>query len=437
MRTIVTQTLITKLKKQAKQMAKHVPGLSHAKALDHLAKEQGYPSYTVLLQHLERSVELNATPLPNLFHDQKQRIADLVSLSTFQEQLALAEEGGLRVCYAPFDFVNRSAKVVLVGLTPGAQQAVNALRSVKEVMASGLSDDEVLQQAKRQGSFSGPMRNNLVAMLDAIGLNRKLGLATTASLFGDNVNLVHFTSVLKYPVFLNGENYSGSPDLLTTPFLKRWVDDYFLPEVAALKQAWFIPLGKDALKALDYLAQRNILPNEHILRGMPHPSGANAERIAYFLGRKSRSELSSKTNADTIDAAKRHLIDQVLGGHTPAASQSPPTETLMPVPALATPAGQTTTDPQRNDNDTHLGMHAVGKFECFLPYRNRTGKYTLYSRIKMQQTGAPIHHKENLVLVDTLDEAIRLVRSGEYHIRLRGEQTGDQNVFHPSKIVFS
>ena len=44
-----------------------------------------------------------------------------------------------------------------------------------------------------------------------------------------------------------------------------------------------------------------------------HPSGANAERIAYFLGRKSRDQLSVKTNPDKIDAARTALLRQIAG----------------------------------------------------------------------------------------------------------------------------
>lgn len=43
-----------------------------------------------------------------------------------------------------------------------------------------------------------------------------------------------------------------------------------------------------------------------------HPSGANAERIAYFLGRKSRSALSAKTNPDKLDRAREEMIRKVL-----------------------------------------------------------------------------------------------------------------------------
>jgi len=48
-----------------------------------------------------------------------------------------------------------------------------------------------------------------------------------------------------------------------------------------------------------------------ILAGMPHPSGANGERISYFLGRKDRDKLSSKTNPDKIDHAKEALLEKI------------------------------------------------------------------------------------------------------------------------------
>lgn len=44
---------------------------------------------------------------------------------------------------------------------------------------------------------------------------------------------------------------------------------------------------------------------------MPHPSGANAERIAYFLGQKNRETQSAKTNADSLDKAKLKLIKKM------------------------------------------------------------------------------------------------------------------------------
>ncbi|RYG86177.1 MAG: hypothetical protein EON59_10585, partial [Alphaproteobacteria bacterium] len=40
--------------------------------------------------------------------------------------LTIGDHGALSVTYAPFDFINRLAELVLVGLTPGRTQAANA-----------------------------------------------------------------------------------------------------------------------------------------------------------------------------------------------------------------------------------------------------------------------------------------------------------------------
>mgnify|MGYP003583822180 CR=1 FL=1 len=50
---------------------------------------------------------------------------------------------------------------------------------------------------------------------------------------------------------------------------------------------------------------------DSILDGLPHPSGPNGERIAYFLGRKARHELSAKTLPQKIDDARSRLLNRV------------------------------------------------------------------------------------------------------------------------------
>jgi hypothetical protein len=72
-----------------------------------------------------------------------------------------------------------------------------------------------------------------------------------------------------------------------------------------------VPLGPKAEEGLKLLATANLLPQERVLSGLPHPSGANAERIAYFLGRKPREQLSPKTSADGIDRARDRLTSQI------------------------------------------------------------------------------------------------------------------------------
>ena len=226
--------------------------------------------------------------------------------------LIIGDHGALSVTWAPFDFINRSAELVLVGLTPGRTQAANAIEALQQALAAGKTQDEALEIAKSTASFSGSMRSSLVAMLDAVGVPARFGRATAQDFFAPGSGLVHFTSALRYPVYLgNGDNYSGAPDPLGNPVLRAMIESHLAEEAANLPNAVWVPLGKGAAASLQHLVARGALDGRRVLSGLPHPSGANAERIAYFLGRKSRDQLSVKTNADRIDDARERLRLQV------------------------------------------------------------------------------------------------------------------------------
>jgi hypothetical protein len=220
----------------------------------------------------------------------------------------LAGAGPLSAHYIPFDYVNRQARVVVVGITPGFAQWKNAVREARRQLALGAPENELLRAAKYTGAFSGAIRPNLVALLDSVGLQRWLGIASCATLFGMDAHLMHVTAALRHPVFVNGVNYNGAnPNMVTTPLLQSQLLDYFAAEAAQLPDAVYVPLGPRVGQALSWLARRGVLDEGRILHGIPHPSGANAERIAYFLGRKEKSALSSRTNGDQIDADRRAL----------------------------------------------------------------------------------------------------------------------------------
>lgn len=224
----------------------------------------------------------------------------------------LGQDSPLTSHYIPFDYVNPSARLVLVGITPGFTQWKNAMREAQRQLAAGVSMDAAHLAAKRTGAFSGAMRPNLIALLDHIGLHRWLGLASCEELFGAAAHLVQTTSILRHPVFVDGANYNGAPSMIRTPFLQQQIDRHFVEEAKSLGNAVFVPLGPKVSEGLDWLASRGVMPADRILHGLPHPSGANAERIAYFLGRKERSTLSAKTNAEKLDAVSQDLRSRVL-----------------------------------------------------------------------------------------------------------------------------
>ncbi|WP_036300408.1 hypothetical protein [Methylomarinum vadi] len=231
--------------------------------------------------------------------------------SKLPESLLLTREERFSIYYAPFEYINADARLVIVGITPGLQQAVNALNKAKSGLARGMETAEILRSVKNFASFSGPMRKNLTEMLDYIGVPAKLGIRQSSELFEAKSHYAQFMSVLRNPVFVDGRNYSGSPSMLNTPLLRDCLEDYFVQDVRKLAHAWFVPLGPKVTEALEWLARRGVLDEAQILKGIPHPSGANAERIAYFLDKKPREALSSKTNPAAIDSQKKRLLAQL------------------------------------------------------------------------------------------------------------------------------
>src|SRR5450830_967417 len=108
----------------------------------------------------------------------------------------------VRTYYSLFDHVNRNAKLILVGVTPGRTQMNNSLKAAVDALKENLDDDQVIARAKQAASFSGTMQKKLIAMLDHHGFNKRLGIRSCEELWQDANHLVHFTSALRNPVFV-------------------------------------------------------------------------------------------------------------------------------------------------------------------------------------------------------------------------------------------
>ncbi|MGF6274836.1 hypothetical protein ABIB38_003227 [Massilia sp. UYP11] len=273
-------------------------------------------------------------------------LSGIAAPADIPENFLLANDGRYRSYYVPFESVNRAARVAVVGISPGFVQWKNAMREAQRRMAAGASTDDVLVAARRAGAFSGAIRPNFVALLDAIGVQRWLGIASCATLFGPDAGVVQIGAILRHPVFVDGKNYSGTPAMPRHAFLREQTLRYFAHEAAMLPDALFIPMGASVGASLDWLAAQGVLRAERILHGLPHPSGANAERVAYFLGRKDRGALSGKTNGAQLDAARQALQAQMAGlmeaqriSSSKVSTPSTPPRTRSPGLSAATPDG--------------------------------------------------------------------------------------------------
>jgi len=232
-------------------------------------------------------------------------------LSPFNPNLAITKSGQYESYYAPFDYINKDAKLVIVGITPGSTQAHQALMACKYLLNEGVDIDKALKQSKSVASFSGPLRKNLVNMLNHIRINDLLDVNDCSELFHQNSEQVHFTSVLRYPVLKKGVPLSSSKGILNVKELNDMFESYFVQEVTLLPNAIYLPLGNGVSELLHFLVGRGLIKPEQVLDGLTHPSGANNERINYFLGRKSANDCSVKTNPKRIDEAKQLLLENI------------------------------------------------------------------------------------------------------------------------------
>jgi hypothetical protein len=195
----------------------------------------------------------------------------------------LARDALLELYYAPFDYVNEQARVVLVGIAPGWYQVERAFVNARDALLEGASEADASRLARTRASFSGPIRRNLVAMLDGIGLAAALGITSAWELWGERQELLHTSAVVRYPVFVRGGNWTGyNPDPLRHPLLHRFVTEALADELARVPSALVIPFGKSVAGALAHLAETGALDASRLLPGLPHPSGANAHRPAQF-----------------------------------------------------------------------------------------------------------------------------------------------------------
>ena len=189
----------------------------------------------------------------------------------------IAKKDNIKIYYAPFDYINSKAKIMIVGITPGFQQMLQSFQVI--------NDGKSLKEVKDLSSFKGSMRTTLIKYLDELEVNKKLKIKSCESLFNKNSKYLHTTSLVKYPVFDKGKNYSGA-NILKKKILIEFIEKNFLKELKTLKKSIIIPLGNTVSSTIEYLNNKYDLKLACFLKGFPHPSGANARKNIQFKENK-------------------------------------------------------------------------------------------------------------------------------------------------------
>lgn len=189
-----------------------------------------------------------------------------------------------------FDYVNKYAEVMILGITPGPNQAVD----VED--AKRLSKKEL----KRKYAFSGTlMRKNLIDELNYILLNEFLKIKDCKSLWEDDFSRVEMTSLLKNAVYENNESktpFNETQKINNNEQLKNEFENGFKNDCKKYKNLIIIiALGKKIKIIIDELQEEGIIDKSVKILSIPHPSGGNNGQVSYFLERSSNERYNNDT----------------------------------------------------------------------------------------------------------------------------------------------
>ncbi|MED5245019.1 MULTISPECIES: hypothetical protein [Priestia] len=202
-----------------------------------------------------------------------------------QKDFLIRQENGLSMYYSPHnDYINPDAHIFIAGITPGWFQMKTAFKQCVSSLSHHHPLEQVLYETKKAASFSGTMRVNLIDMLDRCGVQKAIGIDSAAELFASQRDLLHTTSVLKYPVFYKGKNYTGhQPPIERSALLSHYAFEVFTHELSEITNPCLIvPLGKAVENVLRKLSGEPSFSRHTYLFGFPHPSGANGHRKRIF-----------------------------------------------------------------------------------------------------------------------------------------------------------
>ncbi len=197
------------------------------------------------------------------------------------EDFLIERNGYIEIYYSPHnEYVNHKAKILVVGITPGFQQMSTAINTARVCIEKQEPIENIRYKCKVAGRFSGAMRKNIITMLDDIDLDKVLNIESCRELFEEEDYLLHTISLVPYPIFIKGKNYSGhSPKLIKNDFLMSYVYENFISELENLEELLIIPLGRAVEEVFEVLIDKKTINRNQIVKGFPHPSGANVNRI--------------------------------------------------------------------------------------------------------------------------------------------------------------
>lgn len=235
--------------------------------------------------------------------------------------------------YSPFDWVNDSADIVLIGITPGKRQAIDSL--IRSGLKSGKPVADAAARAKHVASFNGEMRDVASELIDYFRLNEVFGIEKSAMLFDEVAHRTHYTSVLRYPVLewktvirkrrktTGWFNYGGDDKIFKRPFMRKMIEEKLIPELQLFPNAWLVPFGPTPAFVLNELVRQGAISGDRILAGLNHPSGSQWNRHNCQMDRVDHSTCSPNVGCAKVQERTSRLKQTIAQLLAPKGAPAP------------------------------------------------------------------------------------------------------------------
>ncbi len=215
-----------------------------------------------------------------------------------------SDPDGIEILWAPFDYVNRDAKLVIIGVTPGPNQALRSYKAVRSAFARGAEPQTEIEKIKAESSFRGEIiEPNLKSLLEHSGLAEQAGIEDIDDLWTKEAFKVHFTSTIRYPTFINKKLFNNQIDSLRHPELRKYVETCLSEELATVPlDAVIVALGQKGPRIVRHAAKVAGIDPRRVI-AMPHPSGSATGAVRDFLS-KTRTQSARPCRCMLCDRAR-------------------------------------------------------------------------------------------------------------------------------------
>ena len=202
-------------------------------------------------------------------------------------RLGTSDPDDIEIFWAPFDYVNRDANLVIVGVTPGPNQALLSFRAMQKTAATGSDPQAELEKIKAESSFRGDViESNLKSLLEHSGLAERAGIQNIDGLWTSEAFKVHFTSTVRYPTFINSQLFNNQIDLLRHSELRKYIESYLAEELASVRaDAAIVALGQKGPRLVRHAAKVAGIDPRRVV-ALPHPSGSATGAVRDFLSKR-------------------------------------------------------------------------------------------------------------------------------------------------------